>query len=184
MMHSESSSTEENSTTSYNNGHESYARSLRVIGQALESLRITSFALEKDGDKFIVRNWEPSFLNNIANQVWGSNYCAPKPAHRKSKNPLLIYDEADTERLETVGRGRRGSTEIQKPYKISSGLRVLGDYLDQHRATNFHVWWSTESVTIKYQATAGTPKEANFTVQNLHDLAVGMYIRRSGRSSK
>jgi hypothetical protein len=183
MMHSESSSTDENSTTSYNKAYESYARSLRVIGQALESLRITSFALEKDGGKFIVQNWEPSFLKNIANQVWG-NDCVPKPGHGKSRNLLLIYDNADTERLETVGRARRGSREIQKPYKISSCLRVLGDYLDKHRAMDFHLWWSTESVTIKYQATAGTPKEANFTVQNLHDLAVGMYIRRSGRSSK
>ena len=184
MMHSESGSREENSTTCYTTPYESYARSLRVIGQALESLRITSFALEKNGDKFIVRNWEPSFLKNIANQVWGSNDCAPEPAHEKSRNLFLIYDNADTERLETVGRAKRGSREIQKPYKISSGLRVLGDYLDKHRATGFHVWWSTESVTVKYQTTAGTPKEANFTVQNLRDLAVEIHIRRSDRRLK
>ena len=53
MMDTESSSTQAKSKTCYDL-YESYASSLRVIGQALESLRITAFALKKDGDKFIV----------------------------------------------------------------------------------------------------------------------------------
>ena len=183
MIDAESRSTDGRSATCSNVLYESYARSLRVIGQALDSLRITSFALMKDADKFIIRNWEPSFLKNIADQVWGSSDCAPKPTNTKSRD-LLIYDNSDTERLETVGRARRGSGESHTSYKISSGLRALGDYLDKHRATSVHIWWSTESVTVKYKTAAGTWKETNFTVQNLRDLAVGMYIRRSGRRSK
>ena len=70
MQANHSSSTQANSKADYNMPHESYAESLRVIGQALETLRISAFALTKDDDKFIVRNWEPSFLMNIANEVW------------------------------------------------------------------------------------------------------------------
>jgi len=33
----------------------SYAQSLRVMGQALEVLRINSFELEKRGDEYVVR---------------------------------------------------------------------------------------------------------------------------------
>jgi len=33
----------------------SYAQSLRVMGQALEALRIDSFELEKRGDEYVVR---------------------------------------------------------------------------------------------------------------------------------
>jgi len=32
-----------------------YAQSLRVIGQALEKLRISAFVLEKETDRYIVR---------------------------------------------------------------------------------------------------------------------------------
>src|SRR4029450_5370531 len=49
----------------------SYSQSLRVIGQALEVLRINTFTLEKRGGKYIVRNWEPSFLKSITERVWG-----------------------------------------------------------------------------------------------------------------
>jgi len=170
--------------TSYHVLYESYAASLRVIGQALESLRITSFVLAKDGDKFIVRNWEPSFLKNIADNVWPLGDSHQRSFTNKESTDLLVYDGSDTERLETIGRARRGSKEIQNSYKISSGLRVLGDYLDKQRAIAFDIWWSTESVTVKYKTAAGTAKETNFTVQNLHDLGVGMYLRRSSRHTK
>ena len=47
-----------------------HALSLRAIGQALESLKISAFALKNETDKFIVQDWELSFLKNIADTVW------------------------------------------------------------------------------------------------------------------
>ena len=181
MQANHSSSTQANSKADYNMPHESYAESLRVIGQALETLRISAFALTKDDDKFIVRNWEPSFLMNIANEVWGFSNSGQTAFTNAKSRDLLVYDSSDTERLETIGRTRRGSQEVEESCRISSGLRVVGDYLDKQRAVAFNIWWSTESVTLKYKTAAGTPKETNFTVQNLQDLGVGMYLRRSSR---
>lgn len=159
---------------------EAYAQSLRVIGQALENLRISAFVLEKQTDKYIVRDWEPSFLRSIADEIWGSHDSCLASRTKKSSD-LLVYDKADTVRLETVGRASRESGMIYDTYEISSGLRVVGDYLDKQRAVAFSVWWSTESVTVRFNRVAGAPKETNFTLQNLQDLNVGMYLRRSSR---
>jgi hypothetical protein len=160
---------------------ESYSQSLRAIGQALETLRINAFALEKNGDKYIVRDWEPSFLKSVADEVWGTRDFDQVSFPTQKSGDLLIYANSDAERLETQGRSRRGSNENPDSYTISSGLRLVGDYLDKKRAMTFDIWWSMETVRLRFEAAAGGPKETSFTVQNLQDLAVGMYLRRSNR---
>jgi hypothetical protein len=57
----------------------------------------------------------------------------------------------------------------------------VGDYLDKKRAVAFDIWWSIESVRLRFETAAGGPKETNFTLHNLQDLAVGMYLKRSNR---
>jgi hypothetical protein len=159
---------------------ESYAQSLRVIGQALEILRINAFALEKTGEKYIVRDWEPSFLESMADDVSGPNDSDQCPS-TESSSALLVYSASDAERLETNGRLRRGSNGHQDTYKVSSALRLVGDYLDKERAVAFDIWWSNESVRIRYEAPEGGFEERKFTVGNLQDLGIGMYLRRSRR---
>jgi len=58
---------------------------------------------------------------------------------------------------------------------------LVGDYLDQKSAVTFNIQWSIESVRIRFEAASGDPKETSFTMQNLKDLAVVMYLRRSRR---
>jgi hypothetical protein len=159
----------------------SYSQSLRVIGQALEVLRINTFTLENRDGKYIVRNWEPSFLKSITEKVWG-----PEDSDKILLNPQgptepLIYTSSDTNRLEALGQSRRRSDSGQERHNLSLALRVVGDYLDRHRAVAFDISWVRNSVTVKYQSPADGHKEANFTVQNLHGLGVGMYLRRSSR---
>ena len=160
---------------------ESYTQSLRVIGQALETLRINAFALEKKADKYIVRDWEPSFLKSLADEVWGTGDFGSMPLPTQKSGNVLIYTNSDAKRLETQGRLRRGSKGNPDTYTISSGLRSVGDYLDKKRAVAFDIWWSIESVRVRFEAAAGGPKETSFTVQDLQDLAVGMYLKRSNR---
>jgi hypothetical protein len=160
----------------------SYSQSLRAIGQALEVLRINTFTLEKAGEKYIVRDWEPGFLKIIAEEVWGlgdSDKILLSP--RRGPTESLIYASSDTNRLEALGRSKRGSDSGQEPHNLSLALRVVGDYLDRHRAVAFVISWARHSVTVKYQTPADGHKEVNFTVQNLHDLGVAMYLRRSSR---
>ena len=179
MMQSNDSSSTEATKTNYDVAYKPYAQSLRVIGQALETLRISTFALTKDADKFIVRDWEPSFLNNIVDKIWGRD-SGQADFRSVSFSDLFVYDGSDAERLETIGRTRRMSQEIEE-HRISSGLRVLGEYLDEQRAVGFDIRWSTESVRVKYKTDTSAPKETTFAAQNLQDLGVGMYLRRSSR---
>jgi hypothetical protein len=58
---------------------------------------------------------------------------------------------------------------------------LVGDYLDKERAVAFDIWWSNESVRIRYEAPEGGFEERKFTVGNLQDLGIGMYLRRSRR---
>ena len=159
----------------------SYSQSLRVIGQALETLRINTFTLEKRGGKYIVRNWEPSFLEGITEKVWGPRDSDKILLNNQGPTEPLIYTSSDTSRLEALGRSRRGSNSGQERHNLSLALRVVGDYLDRHRAVVFDISWIRHSVTVKYQSPADGHREANFTVQNLHDLGMGMYLQRSSR---
>ena len=159
----------------------SYSQSLRAIGQALEVLRINTFTLEKAGEKYIVRDWEPSFLKSITEEVWGpgdSNKIFLSP---RGPTDSLIYTGLDANRLEGLGRLRRGSNSGEEGHNLSLALRVVGDYLDRHRAVAFEISWASHSVTVKYQTSADGYQEANFTVEDLHNLGVGMYLRRSNR---
>ena len=71
----------------------SYSQSLRVIGQALEVLRINTFTLEKTGGKYIVRNWEPSFLESITEKVWGPEASDKILLNPRGSTEPLIYRE-------------------------------------------------------------------------------------------
>lgn len=163
----------------------SYSESLRVIGQALEVLRIESFHLEKHGDKYIIDNWERSFLHNIAERVWGP--IAPGQTNSIRKRPAgsLIYTQSDTTRLQAQEHAKRGAKELSKPAtSLSIPLRILGDYLDRKRALSFSISWSMQQVALVYETLDRVPRQEIFTAQNLHDFGVGMYLRRSTRRSE
>jgi hypothetical protein len=159
----------------------SYAQSLRAIGQALDGLRINSFALQKKDERYIVRNWEPSFLRNITLKVWGTVASDQLPLTAQESRDTLVYSTSDTKRLKAYGRASRGSKDNQNTHSVSLGLRLVGDYLDRKGAVGFSIWWSIESVTVRYKAPAGSVEEANFTMQNLQDSGAGMYLQRSSR---
>jgi hypothetical protein len=158
-----------------------HAQSLRAIGQALECLRINTFALQKKDERYIVRNWEPSFLKNITLKVWGRVGSDQLTFTAQESRGTLVYSSSDTKRLKAYGRSRRGSKDNQDTYNVSLGLRLVGDYLDRKGAVTFSILWSIESVKVRYEAPAGSLKETSFTMQNLRDLGAGMYLRRSSR---
>ena len=159
----------------------SYSESLRAIGQALEALRINTFTLEKAGEKYIVRDWEPSFLKTVSEEVWGPGDSDEILLGPGKPTESLIYTSSDTNRLEALGRSKRGSDSGQKSHNLSLCLRVVGDYLDRHRAVTFDISWAKHAVKVKYKTLVDRHKEANFTVQNLFDLGMNMYLRRSSR---
>jgi hypothetical protein len=167
----------------------SYAQSLRVIGQALEALHIDSFRLEKTDTEYLVRLdpslsagkivWETSFIKTVAEKIWG-----PGELEEKSNTSTgsLGYTSSDIERLDSEGRsGRHGQNSMPDTRNLSLSLRVLGDYLDHKVARDFAISWSTDSVKVQYITIHHGLKEEDFTLQNLYDRSVQMYLRRSDR---
>ena len=95
----------------------------------------------------------------------------------------LVYKSSDIDRLDSEGRSGRGSQDSMPDARnLSLALRVLGDYLDQKGAQDFAISWSIHSVRVKYVTIHSIGlKEEDFTVQNLYDRGVHMYMRRSNR---
>ena len=73
---------------------------------------------------------------------------------------------------------RRDPNAMPDARNLSLTLRVLGDYLDRRVAGDFAISWSTNSVRASYGQ-----KVESFTLENLYDLGVRMYLKRSSRIS-
>jgi len=153
--------------------------SLRAIGQALEALQIHSFKLEKRGDKYIVSNWEQGFLDGVAERVWGRLAADRTRYLHGQRTAPLEYTSSDRQRLANRGRLRRGQRNMPAAQNLSSRLRVIGDYLDKKETLSFAIAWSLQSVTINYQTCASVHREEHYTLQDLYDLEVSMYLRQS-----
>jgi len=85
------------------------------------------------GEKYIVRNWEPSFLKSITEKVWGFG-----DSDKMRLSPQGPTESSQSIRVltltvwEALGQSRRGSDSGQERHNLSLALRVVGDYLDRH----------------------------------------------------
>lgn len=156
------------------------AQSLRVIGQQLAGLGFNSFELKKNGDEFVVqmhrrevagKSRANAFPNNASQEIRNSvdsTVPSPSPIHL---GPAQIL-QADNENRSQ----RHQPTAMPDPYKLSTLLRVLGDYLDRKGADQFAIEYDSASLTVKYGQ-----KSEYLRIDSLYDLGVHMYLRRSNR---
>jgi hypothetical protein len=81
----------------------------------------------------------------------------------------------------TEQQSRHGGPNVMPDaYKLAQVLRVLGDHLDRKEAYAFRVSVSGDSLSVAYETGSGLQQES-FTIENLYDHAVQMYLRRSKR---
>ena len=157
----------------------SYAQSLRVIGQDLAGLGIRTFELGKFGDEYVVevergaprdKQREKGLLERISDKFNSVEETANVNPLRFSRAKILGADL-----LRQAQRTDAGA--VPDTGNLSVKLRVLGDFLDKKAAVEFGISYSGESVRVGYDR-----KVEHFTTQNLYDLGVRMYLRRSNRS--
>jgi len=159
----------------------SLAQSLRVIGQALEPLQVDRFELEKSSDEYVVwmhRNDSADkpargqgFIDKLVKKVWG-------PDSAGAISNLVKFPSSEIHRLDNEGRlRRRRLSAMPDTHSLSLGLRALGGYLDREGAADFAISWTAQSITVSYKQ-----KQESFTLANLYDLGIHMYLRRSSRS--
>jgi hypothetical protein len=153
----------------------SYAQCLRVIGQQLDTVGITTFELEMNRDDYTVHlghgdtkpKSEKGFFRNVAERL-GAQREAPQ---------TIYFAASDLVWLDLQWKAKRGSGGgMPDPGKLSLNLRVLGDHLDRKSAVDFGISWGQDAVKVRYGN-----KQESFTIGNLYDLGVHMYLRRSGR---
>ena len=166
----------------------SYAQSLRVIGESLEAQGISRFDLEKHGQNYMLRvvtsqpATEESFLKKIAQRLLRVGISAKEPAVSAAVAQSRCFTPSDISRLATQQQSRHGGLNaMPDAYKLAQVLRVVGDHLDRKEACAFTVSASGQSLSVAYETGSGHQRDENFTIENLYDRAVQMYLRRSKR---
>ena len=159
----------------------SYAQALRVIGQDLVPLGINSFELAKWGDDYIVwmehaefardQSAKKTFFEKITQKMLGDT-------GSDKEIPNRIYFNSSDIFFENIERGSKRSTSDGPKDRrdLSYILRVLGGYLDRKLAREFTISWSNDVIKIRYDQ-----KDETFTIQNIYDFGINMYLKRSYR---
>ena len=176
-----------------------YAQPLRAIGQALEVLNIQAFEMEVTKDKFFVRGtvgdldtnrWKQKDVQSKIRSVWGALMESDHADHQEDswsrkggrRSIDLCYTLEDVERLEGVGRARRGNSQAKADItSLSQILRSVGGYLSKKSASLIKVTRETKLVTVEYETSLGNRMKETFSAQDLYDLWVGMYLQRVER---
>ena len=157
----------------------SFSQSLRVIGQELESLGVDAFELDKLADEYVVQmdgNGPAGKVSNnappkrTAKKFHGGDSPIPNPLRFSTEQIIRSDIERAVRRAEASGMPNSGN--------LSLILRVLGNFLDERGADNFTICCSSDGVNVNYDR-----KLERFTTDNLYDLGVHMYLKRSGRVS-
>lgn len=158
----------------------SHARALRVIGQKLVALSIDSFELMKWNNDYIV--WikhdesarhvtaKKLALRKITEKLLGQAYTVRETPNR------LYFGDLDILAADIEQQSKRNPNSPKDVRDLAFVLRVVGDYLDRKALSKFTVSWSMDSIKVRYDQ-----KEEIFTLQDLYDLGIHMYLRRSNR---
>ena len=94
----------------------------------------------------------------------------------------LTYKLSDILLLESEQRSHYSKANVMPgANKLAQVLRVIGDQLDRKEACAFTISMSRDAVSVWYETSGGHQTHEKFTVENLYDLAVHMYLRRSKR---
>jgi hypothetical protein len=163
-----------------------YAKSLRVIGQWLETASVTTFELEKCGNYYVV--WTDYLTeagqwilqNALDNHDFSTQITGPSTANR-----AFCFCATDITRLDARSQKKRrnhSSSVTQASKLLSQLLRTLGDHLDRTEVRTFHISWTPDSISIDYQTPDGQRDSRIFTREKLQGLCLHTRFRRSSPS--
>jgi hypothetical protein len=153
----------------------SNAQSLRVIGQQLAGLGINAFELDKRGNEYMVRMDHSESAGKSQEKTFPKSIFEKTP--RREIPNHLSFSTSQIIWSDTENRLRRGQMNAMPDANdLSTLLRVLGDYLDRKGAGDFAISCDIGVVTVSYDQ-----RKESFRIENLYDLGVHMYLRRSNR---
>jgi hypothetical protein len=167
-----------------------YAKSLRAIGQSLETLGLSSFVLEKRGMAFILHSdalpdlTELGKKESLDEKVWESSRTSRRIARLIRADGGLEFDASYIAWIDAQGRRkrrRRVSAQATGTKRLSQLMRTLGRHLDRVEPHEFKISWSPSAVELEYQTSHGNREEETLTVEKLRELTLRMRFRRAPR---
>jgi hypothetical protein len=167
-----------------------HGKSLRAIGQSLESLGIVAFVLEKNGRNYVIRSDSlPDVSALIAKQdvtekVWDTATVPRKEMQVLNIDGSLEYTPSYISWLDAQGRKKRRkrfSAQASGTMKVSQLLRSLGRHLDRLEPHAFRISWSRDGVCVDYELPDGQCVTEKLTTAKLRELTLRMRFRRARR---
>jgi len=167
-----------------------HAKSLRAIGQSLETLGLSSFVLEKRGQAFILRSGalpnlaELGKKESLDEKVWESTRTSRRIARLVRADGGLEFDSSYIAWIDAQGRRKRRkrvSAQATGTKRLSQLLRTLGRHLDRVEPHEFKISWSPSTIELEYQTAHGNREKETLTVEKLRELTLRMRFRRAPR---
>ena len=167
-----------------------HAKSLRAIGQSLESLGIVAFVMEKNGRNYIVRSdslpdlAQLDLKKDLSEKVWDVTGAGRRPTRLIHEDGSLRYDPPYVSWLDAQGRKRRRkrfSAQATGTMKVSQLLRTVGKHLDRVEPHAFSIQWTKDTVLVDYESGDGQTIRESLTVDKVRELTVRSRIRRARR---
>jgi hypothetical protein len=167
-----------------------HAKSLRAIGQSLESLGVVAFIMEKNGRNYIVRSdslpdiAQLESKKDLAEKVWEPAGAGRGRAKLAAEDGSLLYDPAYVLWLDSQGRKkrrRRFSAQATGTIKVSQLLRTVGRHLDRVEPHGFSIKWDNDSVVVDYELADGQSVREILPIKKVRELTVRSRVRRARR---
>jgi hypothetical protein len=167
-----------------------HAKSLRAIGQSLESLGIVAFVMEKDGRNYVVRSdrlpdiAELDTRKSLSEKVWDSQRSSHKGSQLRRDDGSLHYEPSYVSWLDAQGRRKRHkrfSAQATGTVKFSQLLRTVGRHIDRLEPHAFTISCTQDSVSVEYDLGDGQKITEILSIDKLRELTVRMRVRRARR---
>jgi hypothetical protein len=165
-----------------------HSKALRVIGQALDEIRATTFELEKHGQYYEL--WSEALITAdewILRKTFGSNFSMQRTQRYETKYSAQLT-LTDISWLEANGQKKRRnytSSNSRATKSLSQFLRTLGNHLDNNQVTAFHVSWTPAYISVLKLPTSEPLgiERTTLTTEKLQQLSLEMKIRRRSQHS-
>ncbi len=167
------------------------AQTLRVIGQLLEALNVTSFTLRVDDNSFLIRERVPRRNREII--VKDSHASTWKTIQARDAGFKTSFEstgvlqfrvmQEDIAVLEHIGRSlRQNSNKAPEMGGPSQILRAIGGYIDQKHAQLLLVSKNDQNIYFEFELPSREIFTEHFTISSLYEYWVNMVLRRKAQS--
>ena len=163
-------------------------KTLRVIGQDLETIGLFDFDLELDGERCVVRgNVQPSASSESSSappplkRSWKFWKSESEVAAKQEPEPVeRVYRSDDIDRLVAEGESQRREDRAGRPPpgSIGESLRILGVYCETAGLQPVSVSKHGEKLTYDYLTGSGARQVEERELSELQSFADVMVLKR------